>query len=323
MAPIYVLQLLLPIALVLWIGVAPPANRLGFAIQVSASVLTLAAMALRGIWLLPPWWAPYGFGAAFGVAAGVGLLRNRPFASAMPGTRRAWIATALLAAFGAASAYATAIALHSRSPPSPRTVKLAFPLEPGQYLVVNGGSDISTNAHVRTLDSNEPQFLDWRGQSYGVDLVKLGSLGLRASGVQPADPGAYRIYGARVLAPCSGQVVLVVDGLPDMRVPEVDRDHLAGNHVLLRCTHATAVATADADVLLGHLRSGSVRVAAGAAVATGDWLGSVGNSGNTGEPHLHIHAQGPGPAGAPLGGDPLPIVFASGFPVRGDRIESP
>ncbi len=134
----------------------------------------------------------------------------------------------------------------------------------------------------------------------------------------PADPKAYGIYGARVLAPCAGLVLLAVDGLPDMRVPEVDRDHLAGNHVMLRWVDPNT----NADVLLGHLRPGSVQVRAGATVAVGDWLGSAGNSGNTGEPHLHIHPQRPGPAGAPLGGDPLPILFGVRLPVRGDRIES-
>ncbi len=49
----------------------------------------------------------------------------------------------------------------------------------------------------------------------------------------------------------------------------------------------------------------------------------VGNSGNTGEPHLHIHAQGIGPVGAPLGGDPRPVNFNGRFAVRGDRIEMP
>ncbi len=38
-----------------------------------------------------------------------------------------------------------------------------------------------------------------------------------------------------MLAPCAGQVVIAVDGLPDMRVPEIDSEHLAGNHVMLRC----------------------------------------------------------------------------------------
>lgn len=106
-----------------------------------------------------------------------------------------------------------------------------------------------------------------------------------------------------------------MDGLPDLQVPKVDREHLAGNHVLLRC--------ANADVLRGHLRPGGVQVRVGDAVATGAWLGVLGNSGNTGEPHLHVHAQRPGPAGAPLGGDPLPVLFDGHFPVRGDRIGPP
>lgn len=66
-----------------------------------------------------------------------------------------------------------------------------------------------------------------------------------------------------------------------------------------------------------------MRVREGGAVAAGVWLGSVGNTGNTGEPHLHVHAQRPGPMGAPLGGDPLSIQFDARFPVRGDRIGSP
>ena len=128
--------------------------------------------------------------------------------------------------------------------------------------MTNGGSDISTNAHLRTLDSSEPRFCAWRGQSYGVDIVTVDALGLRAHGVQPRDPSAYRIYGARVLAPCGGQAVIAVDGLPDMPVPEMDRDHLAGNHVMLR--------GAESDVLLGHVRPGSVRVRPCTKVAVGD-----------------------------------------------------
>lgn len=49
------------------------------------------------------------------------------------------------------------------------------------------------------------------------------------------------------------------DGLPDMRVPVVDSDHLAGNPVVLHC--------AEADMRLRHLQPGSVQARLGANVA--------------------------------------------------------
>ena len=319
MIPVFLLQFVMPLVLIGWIALAPPRTLIGFWVQVFASMAALWAMALLGIWLLPPWWAPYGFGAVLAVAAGAGVWRRRPFASALPTTWGARTAVALFVVLGMASTYGIAVALRSRTAPPERAVTLAFPLESGTYLVVNGGSDINTNAHLMTLDASIPRFREWRGQSYGVDIVKLDAFGFRARGVLPADPKGYAIYGARVLAPCAGQVLMAVEGMPDMQVPEVDPAHLAGNHVMLRCADPTI----NADVLLGHLRPGSVQVRAGASVGVGEWLGSAGNSGNTGEPHLHMHAQRPGPVSAPLGGDPLPILFNGRFPMRGDRIVLP
>ena len=312
---LYAAQFAVPLMLIGWLMWLPARSRLGFMVQFFASFAVLAVMALQGIWLLPPWWAPFVFGVALGIAAWLGWRRIRPFSSAVPLTWGAWIMLILFIALGTISSYGIVIALRSRVAPAVGVVNLAFPLQPGRYLVLNGGSNSSTNAHFETLNAAVPRYSAWRGQSFGVDLVALDEFGLRVRGVQPADPSAYRIFGAHVLAPCAGLVVIAVDGLPDMQVPEVDSMHLAGNHVLLRC--------AQADVLLGHLQLGSVRVRPGAKVALGDWLGSVGNSGNTGEPHLHIHAQGQGPAGAPLGGEPRHIEFNGHFPVRGDRIETP
>ena len=60
-----------------------------------------------------------------------------------------------------------------------------------------------------------------------------------------------------------------------------------------------------------------------ATTAIADYFALAGNSGNTGEPHLHIHAQGQGSTAAPLGGEPIHIKFNGRFPVRGDRINSP
>src|SRR5690606_22148169 len=149
-------------------------------------------------------------------------------------------------------------------------VDLAFPLRGGTYSVVNGGSTGLVNAHLMTLTGE--RYRPYRGQSYGVDLVKLGYWGFRARGLAPRDPSAYAIFGDPVYAPCSGRVVQALDGLRDLRPPEIDREHMAGNHVLLGC--------GDAWVLLGHLREGSVRVREGDTVAQGQEIGRVGNTGN-------------------------------------------
>jgi murein DD-endopeptidase MepM/ murein hydrolase activator NlpD len=115
-----------------------------------------------------------------------------------------------------------------------------------------------------------------------------------------------------VISPCDGEIMVAVDGHPDMPVPQHDRAHMEGNHLIVSC--------GDVWVVLAHLREGSVRHAAGAHVRTGDVLGEVGNSGNTDEPHLHVHVQRPGTAEAPLGGEPLPVRFGKQWLTRNMRL---
>ena len=215
MNALFIAQVAVPVALILWMWLAPPNSAFGFGIQFAASAACLWATAWLGIWLVPPGWAPWAFGAGLLAAAGLALRQRHPFSSALPATPGAWAVAVVFTALGVASAYGILTAWRSRAEPS-AVVNLAFPLGPGRYLVVNGGGGASTNAHLETLDASQPRFRVWRGQSYGVDLVQLDGLGLRAKGLQPADPRAYRIYGARVLAPCAGRVVLAVDGLPDL-----------------------------------------------------------------------------------------------------------
>jgi hypothetical protein len=212
MNTLFIAQVTVPVALILWMALAPPRSTAVFCIQFAATAACLRAAALLGIWLVPPWWAPWAFGAGLLAAAGLALRQRDRLSSTLPATPGAWIVAVVFTALGVASAYGILIAWRSRAVP-PAAVDLAFPLGTGRYLVVNGGSSSSTNAHLATLDASEPRFREWRGQSYGVDLVQLDGLALRANGLQPADPRAYRIYGAHVLAPCARRVVLAVDGL--------------------------------------------------------------------------------------------------------------
>ena len=175
-------------------------------------------------------------------------------------------------------------------------VHLAFPLDEGWYYVGQGGNSSLLNYH----NTN-------RTQQYALDILALNAAGLRALGIYPSDVNRYVIWGERVNSPCDGTVLEAVDGLPDHAPPETDREHLAGNHVVITCQ--------GVNVVLAHLQNGSVAVQAGDAVTTGQPLGKVGNSGNTTEPHLHIHAIPTGSADM-LEGDGVPMLFEGKFAVR-------
>jgi hypothetical protein len=171
----------------------------------------------------------------------------------------------------------------------PGAIDLAFPLRGGAYVIGHGGSTSAANMHHA-----HP------AQTYAVDIMKLNAAGMRARGIFPSDVRKYAIFGATVVSPCDGVVRAAVDGLPDTR----DEKRVAGNHVILRCR--------DVDVWLAHLQRGSVAVRPGMQLRTGQPLGRAGNSGNTTEPHLHVHAERNGAA--------VPATFDGEWLVRNDLV---
>ena len=306
-----VLQLVLPLGLLAWLAFGRPMSRLSGILRVVMVGLYLLVVACAGLWLVLPWYTPvaYAIGLLLATISSAQRLRVVP-----PWPRGARGITGALALTVAAAAFLILLARVAsgwRAPADP--VDLLFPLHRGTYLIVNGGGSKLINAHLETLAAGE-RFRPWRGQSYGVDIEKLGPLGFRARGILPRVPAAYAIFGDSIRAPCAGAVVTAVDGVPEMRPPEMDRRHMAGNHVILGCGAVW--------VVLGHLRQGSVAVRAGDSVDIGEPLGRVGNSGNSSEPHLHIHAQRPGTPDAPLSGEPLPISFGGTYPSRNTRIRA-
>jgi murein DD-endopeptidase MepM/ murein hydrolase activator NlpD len=304
-------QGLVPPLWMAWILAGPRPTRAGWLTHVLALGALLLTAGLAGLWLALPlgllWvWAPL-----WAVTAIVGWLRIRPVPRTLLSRfgiyTRAALAIVLLA--GAARALTGRVPIEE-----PRVVELSFPLGAGVFLVANGGAKATVNAHVHTLDP-DPRYRPYRGQSYAVDFVAVGVWGSRLEGIHPADPASYAIFGTPVLAPCSGVVVAVRDDLPDLPVPERDREHMAGNHVILECH--------DAWVVLAHLKERTVLVAPGDSVRVGSALARVGNNGNTDEPHLHIHAQTPGTADEPLSGEPLPMRLDGRWLVRNQRVAVP
>lgn len=306
----YILQTVVPLALIAWIAVVPPRSVIGLWTLALATALGLIALSLTGILLVPPWWAPWEFGVLLVLAIGTAQWR-RARASVMPQGAKAWISTIGLAALALFAANEVRLGYLGSQIPSGAFVQLVSPLGPGRYLVVNGGATTDVNAHADALDQSIPAHRAFHATAYGIDLVAIDRFGLRADGVMPADPRRYRIFGMPVVAPCAGTIIAATDGLPDMRVPEQDNNHLAGNHVILRC--------GAVDILLAHFREGSLRVRSGARIGTGTMIAEVGNSGATSEPHLHIHAQRPGTEAQPFSGRPIPVTIDGRYLVRNAR----
>lgn len=297
-------------------------------------MLPFMALTCSGVvaqWVLPGtllWmaWQPDGpgrGGAIAGAAALAWLLAYLPWAQAAP----YWLLIAypaiaffedwrfgggwegLVAAATLAGGWLGLRAYFNRGPRPAERLAIAAPFGPGVYFVSQGGGSVALNHHYRNAS-----------QRYALDILRLGWLGLRARGTFPSTLGAYHIFGTPVLAPHDGVVTAVVDGLPDLDpIVQRDRSHPAGNHVVIVCTGGDVL---GADVYLGlaHLQGGSIAVTVGERVAAGQVIARVGNSGNTTEPHLHIHAKRGGSPASMLDGRGISLALRRRFLSRNDLI---
>lgn len=313
-ATVLAIQVLLPLALLLWLALLPAGSLSGFALQAVGTGVFLFALARVAQWAVPVWWLPWVFGGLWLVAVLAWPLRKGVTGlPLLPSGLWGWTGLALSLVLLGVGGWYGARAMAGQSLPSVEVVDIANPFGPGHYLVGHGGSNTLVNGHMRTLDAGVERFRPWRGQSYAIDFFGLGPWGLRARGWRPADPGAYAIFGAELRAPCDGTVAAAEGQMPDFEVPNEDSVNRLGNHVIMRC--------GAAEIVFAHMRHGSLTVAPGDQLAAGDRIGEVGNSGASTEPHLHIHAQRPAEAGAPpISGEPLGLRIEGRFLVRGDRL---
>ena len=305
-------EVLVPLGLLGWLALAPAPRGLAFGGQALGTGLLLLALALTAPWLLVPWWAALVYGGVWLV-----LLLVAGRGQTGPGARhpKRWVRPVLFGILGLYSIWQIGLGWQGRQLPAAPAVDLLFPLAAGHYLVVSGGTNLTLNPHADVLDTTIAAHRPWLGTGYALDVVALDRWGRRARGLVPTSPAAYFIFNTPVLAPCAGTVLVAQDGRPDMPVPRHDAAYPSGNYLILRGTRA--------DVVLAHFRRGSLRVRVGAQVVTWQLLAQAGNSGATDEPHLHMHAQRPGPPGFPMGGAPLPMRFQGRFLVRNDLVRVP
>ena len=141
-----------------------------------------------------------------------------------------------------------------------------------EWMVVWGGDTKELNYHVES-----------RAQKNAFDFVVTDSTGksYKTDGKRNED---YYAFGKKIIAPCDGEVVLVVEGVKDNIVGEMNSFDVGGNTVIVRTKN-------NEYLVFCHLKHHSTKVSEGQIITKGTLIGLCGNSGHSSEPHLHFHIQ--------------------------------
>ena len=167
------------------------------------------------------------------------------------------------------------------------------------------GRWLAQNSPARRVPSHGTDLL---GERYAIDFVAVDHRHRSADRrdwrtiLATEPPERFFAFGQPILAPADGRVVAAHDGEIDH---EARRSQLtlvpyalsqlarlrqgvgaiAGNYLIL------ALPGREAFVALVHLRAGSLRVAVGDTVTTGQPIAECGNSGNSTQPHVHVQVM--------------------------------
>lgn len=188
-------------------------------------------------------------------------------------------------------------------------VALALPFE-GRWL--------AQNSPARRVPSHGTDLL---GETYAIDFVAVDGRRRTARrrdwrtylATEPAD--RFYAFARPLLAPADGTVVDVHDGEVDhaarrsqlrllgYALSQQNRlrqgiPAIAGNYLIIELRSGSGF------VALVHLRAGTLRVAVGDQVTTGQHVAECGNSGNSTQPHVHVQVM-----------DSLDLSVARGIPI--------
>lgn len=143
-------------------------------------------------------------------------------------------------------------------------------------------------------------------QRFAVDWEQINTEGRESQG-NMHENNHWKAFGQKILAVADGTIVNMTDNIaentpPGLPNPPPPLAALLGNFIMLK----TQQNNRDYYVMYAHMQPGSITVRKGDKVHKGQVLGLLGNTGNSGAPHLHIHVVDGKDALASSG---LPFVF--------------
>jgi murein DD-endopeptidase MepM/ murein hydrolase activator NlpD len=177
-------------------------------------------------------------------------------------------------------------------------IVVSSPLRGSGWLAANGCCDEITSHRGAVMAVNGTVRVPER---FAIDWVQIGPDGRIFSG-DGSKVEDFAYYGTPIHAVADGVVVNLYDGA-DAQVPGqitgITTDNIGGNMIVVDIGGGNYA-------FYAHLQRGSLKVALGDRVKTGDVIALLGNTGNTTAPHLHFHVMD-GPS--PLDANGLPYVY--------------
>ncbi len=187
----------------------------------------------------------------------------------------------------------------------PPTV-VSAPVDGPHWIALDASHNGLDAVHRRSIDVENGQA--WIAQRYAIDWLQYrldGKVGVTYSGDEFKN-SSYFCFDAPVHSVAPGTVVDVRNDLPNNTphtfpyIDDLSFGTTAGNHVVVDIGNGLYV-------LYAHLDKDSLEVGLGQHVHVGQVLGRIGNSGDSTEPHLHMHVVN-GPSF--IGAQGVPFAFA-------------
>jgi len=145
----------------------------------------------------------------------------------------------------------------------------------------------------------------WSPEQFAVDWLQVDRNGGCCNG-DPHELSAWKFYGAPIYASAPGTVVRIIGpNLPDQKPLSppvgITLDNLPGNTIIEDIGQGRFI-------MYAHLAPGSIpaSIHEGNRIEAGQVIGKLGNSGNSGAPHLHFQVMD---SARPLGSMGMPFVF--------------
>ncbi len=137
---------------------------------------------------------------------------------------------------------------------------------------------------------------------FAIDFIKLDDHGRYSTDNENVIKN-WHGYGVDVLAAADGVVVSVGKEFSESQTlsdhPKYPAEKATGNYVSIEISNGNVI-------FYEHLKPNSISVEIGQRVKKGDVIGSLGFTGQTTGPHLHIHVAN---KNSPLGAEGVPFVF--------------